>query len=185
MKSFRFNYIFLFVVTIFITSCDKDPVIPNEEELITDFQYILTPAGGGALVILSFDDPDGDGGVAPIITGGVLQSNHSYAGEIILSNTSVQPNINISDEVDAEREEHQFFFLFENLDVQVSYNDVDADGNPVGLSTLLSTANSSEGNLKIILRHMPEKFASGVAEGDIDNAGGETDIEVIFPLRIQ
>ncbi|HBK71516.1 MAG TPA: type 1 periplasmic binding fold superfamily protein, partial [Flavobacteriaceae bacterium] len=36
-----------------------------------------------------------------------------------------------------------------------------------------------------ILRHEPNKSASGVSDGDITNAGGETDIEVIFNITVQ
>jgi hypothetical protein len=44
---------------------------------------------------------------------------------------------------------------------------------------------SSEGSLTIILRHEPDKSAPGVSEGDIANAGGETDIQLNFELIIQ
>ena len=35
------------------------------------------------------------------------------------------------------------------------------------------------------LRHEPAKDASGVAAGDITNAGGETDIEVTFDVTVE
>jgi len=37
----------------------------------------------------------------------------------------------------------------------------------------------------ITLRHEPAKDATGVSDGDITNAGGETDISVNFPVEIQ
>ncbi len=185
MKAFSFNYIVVFVVVIFFSSCDKDPVIPNEEELITTFLYVLTPAGGGTPVIMNFNDPDGDGGLAPMISGGVLQSNMSYTGLINLTNTSVNPWVDITEEVREEATDHQFFFIPENVNLQVTYDDTDTNANPIGIATTLITTNPSEGQLKIILRHLPNKTAAGVNTGNIQNAGGETDIEVIFPVRIQ
>jgi hypothetical protein len=32
---------------------------------------------------------------------------------------------------------------------------------------------------------LPDKYAAGVSEGDISNAGGETDIEVSFQVIIE
>jgi hypothetical protein len=49
----------------------------------------------------------------------------------------------------------------------------------------LTTENAGTGKLKIVLRHKPDKNASGVANGNIANAGGETDIEVEYNVVIQ
>ena len=38
----------------------------------------------------------------------------------------------------------------------------------------MTTGEPSEGLVTIILRHLPDKFASGVSDGDISNAGGES-----------
>ena len=40
------------------------------------------------------------------------------------------------------------------------------------------------GTITVILRHEPDKDASGVSNGDITNAGGETDIEVVFNVEV-
>jgi hypothetical protein len=37
----------------------------------------------------------------------------------------------------------------------------------------------------VTLRHEPDKGAAGVSGGDITNAGGDTDIEVTFPVVIE
>ena len=185
MKALSFYYIIMLISVIFITSCDKDPEIPNEEELITTLQYILTPVGGGPDVILQFTDPDGDGGVPPVITGDTLQNNTTYTGSVLLMNTSVDPWINITDEIRDEASEHQFFFIPANVNVDVAYDDADENSNPVGIETTLSTAEASQGTLQIILRHLPDKTATGVKEGNIQNAGGETDIEVTFPVKVE
>ena len=177
----------LLLATILIFSaCKKDdPVIVDEEELITTLRYTLTPATGGSAIILSFQDLDGDGGNAPTITGGTFAANQTYSGTIELLNESESPAENITEEIMEEQEEHQFFFQSSIADLTVGYNDRDANGNPLGLSSTLATGAAASGNLTIVLRHEPNKSAVGVADGNIANAGGETDIEVTFPIDVQ
>ena len=62
---------------------------------------------------------------------------------------------------------------------------VDANGNPIGLKSSVQTGETSSGNLRVILRHLPKKTAEGVPEGFIENAGGSTDVEVEFSPTIQ
>ena len=174
--------------TMLFSSCNKetpDPIIPNEEELISTMIYTLIDTLNNDTVILSFQDLDGDGGNPPIITSGVLTLNTSYIGSLQLLNETVSPTIDIGAEVEAEAEEHQFFYLIENnLDAAVSYTDFDANGYPVGLNTFFIADAASMGLLTIILRHEPDKTAPGVSDGDILNAGGETDIQVSFQISI-
>ena len=95
------------------------------------------------------------------------------------------PAEDITEEVKEEAEEHQFFFQTSINGLSVVYNDKDADDNPIGLSSTVTTSEAGSGNLTIILRHEPSKNASGVSAGDITNAGGETDIEVTFDVNVQ
>ncbi len=185
---FRKNLIALLVLAAVFTfnSCDKDdPVIPNEEELITTVNYMLAPSGGGDAITLSFLDLDGDGGETPTITGGTLAANETYTGTMELLNEAESPSEDITEEIQEEDEEHQFFFQTDIAGLSVAYNDQDADGRPVGLSTTLTTTSAASGNITITLRHEPVKDAAGVADGDITNADGETDIEITFPINVQ
>ena len=174
------------VISLIFSACDADdPVIPNEEELITTLNFTLVPANGDPAITLSFVDLDGDGGTAPTITGGTLAANQSYTGSVELLNEAETVTEDITLEVAEEDDEHQFFFQSTISDLTVNYNDQDADGNPLGISSTLNTGAAASGTLTIILRHEPDKFASGVSGGDITNAGGETDIEVTFPIDVQ
>ncbi|WP_020535341.1 hypothetical protein [Lewinella cohaerens] len=177
---------FLTVATVFFSCEDDDVFVPVVEELITTLTVELTPQGGGDVVSLVFSDPDGDGAIAPTITGGTLAANTTYDAAITLLNESETPAEDITEEIEEEQEEHQFFFsITGGLDLVVSYADQDADGNPLGLATTYACGASSSGDLTVILRHEPSKDAVGVKDGDITNAGGETDIEVVFPITIQ
>jgi len=174
------------VAILGLSSCSKDdPIIPNEEEVITTLEYTLTPNGGGTTVVLSFMDLDGDGGNAPIITGGTLDANKTYTGTLVLLNEQESPAGDITAEIQEEDEEHQFFFQTNIAGLTVAYNDQDANGNPLGLQSTITTTDVGNGTLTVILRHEPNKSAGGVASGDITNAGGETDIEVTFDVTVQ
>lgn len=173
---------------ILLASCKKDPKVvtpPNEEEVITTLVYTLTPNGGGAVKTFKFQDLDGDGGNAAVITVDTLDANTTYTGAITLSNEQESPAEDITAEVRAEDDEHQFFFSTTTSGVTISYSDQDGAGNPIGLASQLQTAAAGMGDLTIILRHEPNKTATGVSGGDITNAGGETDIEVTFHLHVQ
>jgi len=145
----------------------------------------LTPNGGGDDVVLTFNDPDGDGGTAATITGGTLAANETYAGSIELLNETETPAEDVTEEIAEEDDEHQFFFQSDIAGLAVAYGDTDGDGNPLGLKITVTTVDAGTGTLTVTLRHEPDKNASGVAEGDITNAGGETDIEVDFPVEVQ
>ncbi|TRX66371.1 type 1 periplasmic binding fold superfamily protein [Carboxylicivirga sp. M1479] len=186
MKSTSIYLAGLVIAFIALTSCEKDdPIIPHEEELITSLIYTLSPVGVGETVVLSFKDLDGDNGNSPIISKGLLKANTRYTGAMELLNELEEPVHNITDEILEEAEDHQFFFTSTVNDLQVLYSDSDMNGNPLGIKTQLATQGEGTGVLKIILRHEPDKFADGVADGDITNAGGETDIEVIFEIDVQ
>lgn len=185
MKSFKYLYIPLLSIFIALSSCEKDPQIPNEEELITTVTYTLTPVSGGDPVIFSFRDLDGDGGQSPVVVLGRPKANTVYNAVVGLYNESVSPVDTITNEVAAEGLEHQFFYTFSDVNTSFIYTDFDTENHPIGISTKVTTGAPSEGLVTIILRHLPDKFASGVRDGDISNAGGETDIEVSFLIIIE
>ena len=185
METFRFLYIITFGILFTASSCDKNTEIPNPEELITTLTYTLIPAGGGQPVVFSFRDPDGDGGAAPVIITEPLAPNVAYNGELELLNESTNPVTDITAEIEEEGEEHQFFYGINGVHASVFYDDQDALGNPIGIKTTLATFGTGSGTIVITLRHQPDKAAPGVNNGSIQNAGGETDIEVTFPVTIQ
>ena len=171
---------------VLLSACDKkDPIIPNEEEVITTLIYTLTPMGGGQEVIFSFSDLDGEGGSAPVISAGTLITSTTYTGSLDLLNEQEVPAGIITEEIEEEAEDHQFFFTSSTSNINVVYSDQDSNGNPIGLSTSLTTTTVGSGTLTITLRHEADKSASGVSDGVIANAGGETDIEVSFPIDVQ
>ena len=167
-------------------SCESDDPVPeNSEELITTVNLAFTPHGGGATIFLEFKDLDGDGGSAPVINGGTLTAHTVYHATLTLLNESVVPTNDITQEILAEADAHQFFFETMSVQLDHAYDDMDGNGNPIGVVNTFVTGDTSTGTLSVILRHEPDKSAAGVADGDITKAGGETDIEVTFPISVQ
>ncbi len=163
---------------------DDDPKIPMPVELITNLSYTLT-SSTGEVVTFSFLDLDGDGGVEPDITNANVSANETYTGSISLLDATVMPPLDIAEEVREEDLDHQFFFESDLPGLNVTYADEDSEGNPLGLATTLTTGDVGIGTLTITLRHEPNKGAEGVSDGNKDNAGGETDIEVEFTVRVE
>ena len=186
MKKKYLFWAFLIPCLWIFSSCEKEPgYIKDCEEFITNLNFTLTPTSGD-VVTLSFSDPDGDGSIHPTVTDGTLQENMTYVGSLELLDQSNPNDVeNYSEEITEEDIYHQFFFEVNDLDLNIDYNDIDANGNPVGLATIITTGEASTGTITVTLRHEPDKNATGVADGDITNAGGETDVEIEFNLWIE
>ncbi|MDC1104042.1 type 1 periplasmic binding fold superfamily protein [Polaribacter sp.] len=186
MKIFKNLALVFFVATAFTACSSDDPEVVNEEELITTLTATLKPIGGGTDIILKSVDLDGDGPDAPVISVSAnLSANTNYSGVLKVENETESPAEDITLEVLEEDEEHQFFFTPTNNIATVTYDDMDGDGNPIGVQFSLATTTAATGNLTITLRHEPIKTASGVSNGDITNAGGETDVQAVFPITVQ
>jgi len=174
------------IVFLFAACKNEPPKVENEEETITTLELVFTPVNGGKSVKFKYQDLDGDGANPPIYTTDFLDSNTTYNTQITLLNESSNPVVNITDEVKAEGVDHQFFYLSEPSNLAaIQYNDKDANDYPIGIQTVFQMLKKGDGKLKIILRHKPNKKGSNVSAGDVANAGGETDIEVQFDLKIR
>lgn len=162
------------------SSDDDNPAPIDEEEVITTMNVTLNSSGG--TITLQSQDLDGDGPDAPIINiSGNLIANTTYNGSIELLNETETPAENITEEVEEEDEEHQFFFSASGAITGVDYSDEDGDGNPVGLDFTLNTGEAGNGTLQITLRHEPKK----PNDGTLADAGGETDIAQSFSLVVE
>ena len=188
MKTIKFTLLATLTL-LFFTACENDnnPDPVNEEEVITTLTARFTPQGGGNAVTLMYRDLDGDGPNDPTITvSGNFANGTVYSGSIELLNETETPAEDITEEIQEEDDEHQFFYALANSDIaMVTYTDEDGDGNPVGLTVDMETTARGTTTLTMTLRHEPNKNASGVSDGNIANAGGETDIEVTFTITVE
>jgi hypothetical protein len=180
MKFFKYA---LLASTLIFASCSDDDDTPepvNEEEVITTLTVTLD--SGSDTVVMQYQDLDGDGPDAATVTvSGSLSANTTYDGSIILLNETESPAENVTEEIEEEDLDHQFFYTVgSGLDVAAEYGDADSEGNPLGLSFILNTGVASSGGLTFTLRHEPNKPNTG-----LENAGGETDIEVTFDVTVE
>jgi hypothetical protein len=185
MKSIKYFFTFCLINFLFI-GCNSDDAAPiNQEELITTIEFSFTPDGVGDSQTFTFKDLDGDGGSAPFIDTIFLNKNTNYLTSLTFLDESASPAEDITAEILEEALDHQVFYS-SDIDLIINYNDQDSEGNPLGLETAITVGDifPLSGGLTIILRHEPNKSGIGVADGDIANAGGETDIEVTFPVVI-
>jgi hypothetical protein len=203
LKQFRsYSILMVLFASIAITGCKKeDDIVPeeeNEEEVITDVKLIFTNTSNSSDVIEArAQDPDGAGVQELAILDEInLDTSKTYTLTFEIMNNLDSPGENIGDEILAEDEEHQIFFSFsnnafanpigngniDNSGDPLNYNDSDANGNPVGLSTNWTTSSSqlSGGTFIVRLQHQPDikSSSSGATDGD-------TDFELQFVLNIQ
>ena len=182
MKNMKFLTAALIISSLFI-GCSKDdaPEPVNDEEVITTLTVTLVPADGGTAVILQTRDLDGDGPDAPVITTGDLTAGVTYSGSIVLLNETEDPAENITEEVEEENLEHQFFYTSTGgLDITTSDVNLDDDGNLLGTEFTLVAGAVSSGTLTFTLRHEPTKPNTG-----LEDARGETDISATFNVSVQ
>lgn len=184
MKNVKFLATALVAAVMFV-SCSNDddaPIPVHEEEVITTMTVTLTPDGGGTSIILQTRDLDGDGPNEPEVTvSGSLATGVTYNGSIILLDETENPAEDITEEVEEESLEHQFFYTSGGgLDVSTDYSNFDSEGNPLGTEFTLTAGTVSSGTLTFTLRHEPTKPNTGLGD-----AGGETDIEASFNIVVQ
>jgi hypothetical protein len=192
MKQFIQPLLAVVLLSMAVVGCNKedDPAPPiqpptNESELITTLVLTFNDPETSETFTMRFSDPDGDGGNAPVITADALPTGRAYVLSLTVLDESGSSPVNLTNQIQAEADEHQFFFAVQGANLTVSYSDQDANGKPLGLVNLAISGASSTGSLTVGLRHQPDKNAAGVSDGDITNAGGDTDIEVVFPVTIQ
>ncbi len=194
--------VFLMVLLLglgLIVSCNDDddpsPGGDDGEEMITKVDLTFTPITGSEVVTATWFDVDGDGVELPTTEKIELEEGVVYTLTMVLTNTLVDPDEDITAEIQDEDDEHQFFFGFtegifttpegngniDNAADPIVYNDTDDNGLPLGLSTTWTTgAHTDEtGEFTVVLKHQPElKTATSDA-----NVGG-TDINITFPIDI-
>jgi hypothetical protein len=186
--------------TIWLSSCDDgDPQKEDVPELITTAKLTFTPSGGGSVVVATATDPDGDGVKDIEVDGPInLLKNKTYTLSISLINGLASPTddgYDITAEVEEEGDEHLFFFAWtnevftdpagngnvDNREDPLNYNDEDAGGLPLGLSTDWTTITvARSGTFRVILKHQPE-----LKSATSPSSAGETDLDVTFNINIQ
>lgn len=201
------NYVSLGIVIggLSLMGCKKDedltvvpPASENEMEVITDIKLIFTNANDASDVVEArAQDPDGEGVQELVILDTInLGVSKTYTLTYEIFNNLETPGEDIGAEILEEDNEHQFFYSFSNnafaspsgdgnidaVSDPLTYNDVDENGNAVGLSTSWTTPASalSEGTFRTRLQHQPDVKTATSGAND-----GDTDFDLSFLLNIQ
>lgn len=196
----------LLVSSICLAACggdDDDPTDGNEEEVITTVTLTFAPEGGGDDVTAAFDDADGEGGDPPTIDPVALAGGTTYTLTVTFENRLEEPPEDITQEIEDESDQHQLFFTGTAVDGPASdqpgaplthtYDDEDANGFPIGLANTIVAA-AGEGELTVILRHLPPvnetavktaDLAQNLADDGVGSLPGSTDAEVDFEVTVE
>jgi hypothetical protein len=195
MKNLRKVSLYLVALLAFgFASCEsEDPEKENEGEVITDvtlnFQELnASNALVGSVFTFKASDPQGiEVGKTPTVQSITLTKGKKYQMTIEVKN-SIE-NEDITKEILEEAAEHQFFFLgqvFDSSFFSIQY--ADAGGVALGLKTIVTVSSSTgtnNSNMRVVLRHDLNKSFPGASSPTFANfaqAGGETDLDITFPV---
>ncbi len=194
------------------TACSSDlgGAEGGETEIITTVTLSFEPRAGGETIIVSFSDPDGDGGVSGSADPLVLDVGESYELRVAFTNELVDPPEEITPEVEEEAEEHQLLFTGIGLsgpaagqdpdaiavhgyaDVESDYGDNQGEDLPVGLVNEFVAMKAGMGTLVVRLQHLPElngapQKVAGLAEEWAAGMPlpGDPDAAVEFEMTLQ
>lgn len=183
---------------IILTSCSNNDSVPSsDKKVITTMLVTFTTFDGGPTdLVLKYKDLDGDGPNPPEITvNGKLRSLSTYIGSILLLNETEDPAINISEQILAEAESHQFNFDFTPTTV-ISTNtglnhpfmieflalSSDSNGDPFLSEFGIKPAYSGTGILTIKLRSQIDKT---LTNSGMVYEGGQVEIEAAFEIPVE
>jgi hypothetical protein len=174
---------------IFIQSCKKDEgkdatnpaPINAQEQITTVIVQGYDQDDTSKTFFIKWEDLDGAGGNTPNIDTLKVDSGFIYVSSILLIDKTQTPWDTISNEVEAEKNVHQFFYtLSQTLNGKAKIDILDYDNNspalPVGLSFQLNTHSGTQyslplsGSLKVVLSHYDgiPKTAAPSPESDVD-----------------
>lgn len=182
--------IFLFAlsaIAISIDACkEPEPAEPAEQELITTMKLIVTDGSSSQTFTYKVENGLGSttGGSTQIDTI-KLAPNKTYSVTTELYNEKENPAENITLEVIEERNDHLLLYNSTPASgagsISFTNGSKDKDGNPFNQTISFTTGDAGSGSLQVNLMHEPTNKAGTTPAA----SGGETDAEVIYPVRIQ
>jgi hypothetical protein len=169
----------------------------DDSEIISRVELTFTPETGAPLVF-EFTDPDGDGGMSGVAQRIELAAGTTYVLTIRFENGLADPPEDLTDEIEAEAEEHLVFVLPTGL-LTHAYADLESDYGmnavgedlPVGLRNTITTNAAGSAELRIMLRHLPELNGEAQKSGELpdllvagEDLPGGVDVDITFELVI-
>lgn len=185
MKKQILTFTILFGFAAIFSAChddhDDDDHKHNEEEMINQVQLTLT--SDSTQQIVTWSDLDGDGGNDPVLPDTLyFMADSTYTAQLEFFHVHDGETESINPEIKDESNDHLVCFTPTNMatviTVEVTPEDTDGNGLPLGLLSTWKAVSPFTTNMKIALKHQP-----GIKNGQCDI--GETDVEVEFPFVIK
>jgi hypothetical protein len=190
MKRIQQIAIALITASVIFTACKKE-TLPNpepvEQELITTVRLIVTN-NAGFNKTFNYKVDNGFGGTTQgnvQIDDVVLAPGTEYNVEVQVWDESKSPAENITEEVIAESHHHLFIFQSNPAtgegSISFSNGSKDDENEPLNQKITFTTGAAGNGSLTVTLKHEPTNKNAATP----DEAGGETDAQAIFPVKLQ
>jgi hypothetical protein len=161
------------IIAATLHSCKPDDHKHGQEN-ITTLKVKLNKAGGGTSEF-TFKSLSGTTTKDEI----VLDEGATYAASIQLLDESKTPAKDVTPEIISESNEHQFFYTPTPPSlVTISNLDKDKKGMNFGINSTWVAGTKQSGTLKIVLKHYHGSKSTDPTKGD-------TDIEVLFNVKVQ
>jgi len=181
MKAIKFSLFFI-MLALFV-ACndddDNDSLPDNDEEEITT---VIVTVDSGNAPATSFRYRIDEGNVVEQDQI-QLMSGQMYDVNVRFLNEEEVPAEEVTEEIEEEDNEHLICFTTSSVFLNVTYDDADENGLPVGLETNWEAgATGGTGEITVTLRHQPDLKET---QSDANCNIGETDIQATFPVTIQ
>lgn len=163
-------------------SCKKASNPNNEtEHAAVNGVELIFKQGGTTVGTFVAEDPDGDGGNPPTRIDQInLSAGQAYDVQIVVKNIANGVVRDITPAIQAQGREHEFFYLPAGVNVTITKTDRDANGYPLGILSNWVAGTASNGSVTVKLMHKP------LIKGPNDDPSkGHSDLQVVFPIRIQ
>ena len=158
-----------------------------EQELITTLKLNVTGDGGfSRSFVYKIENGFGNTTQGTVTIDTIALAPHTtYNVALEVLNEKESPAEDITAEILDESEDHLFLFLSEPISGSGSITPTDGNkddaGKPLNQSVKFTTGNAGTGSLTVYLLHAPTDKDGATPTA----SGGETDIEAMFPVRIE
>lgn len=172
----------MLTVGILLASCsEENPVTPHEDHDVITTITLRCVSTTGDTLSFTWQDDDAEGSAPPSRIDTIRLPAHAhFMGSVHVYNSTVNPVADVTPDILAEADHHQFMFTDSKKLVEFSATDTDANGKPVGLTFRLMTGEKGSSTLSVNLYHY-ENAADKVA----NVPGSESDISIEFPVVVE
>ncbi len=195
MKNLTFKTASLLSAALLLTfaSCkkDDDTPAPVEQELITTVKLNIGPAISNLTpYVFTYKVENGFNNTTP----GIVQidtvrllAGTDYFAYVDIYNEKANPVDTTTNEILAERNAHLFFYISSpatgagSVSITTGTGSKDFAGNPFNQQIQMVAGTSGRGQLRVVLIHEPTNKNAATP----DAAGGETDVDVTFPVIVR